>query len=129
MTFQWALSESASPIKHCYNLSYFILSHPGPDRPAAGGREAGEAVGGEDAAQHDQEPRRGPPGGGREPAGQALGQLLHAGRRAAEVVRGRLRAAREVQHVLPDRDQLDGRTGECVRLSAPAGWPNWILRR
>ena len=52
---------------------------PGPDRPAAGGREARAAVGGEDAAQHDQEPRRGPAGGGREPAGQALGQLLHAG--------------------------------------------------
>ena len=67
----------------------------GSDRPAASGREARAPVGGEDAAQHDQEPRRRPPRGGREPAGQALGQLLHAGRRETQVLRGRLRAARK----------------------------------
>ena len=38
-----------------------------------------------------------------------MGQLLHAGCGEAAVLRGRLRAAGEVQHELHHRDQLDGR--------------------
>ena len=87
----------------------FAVFPPGIDRPTSGGCDACSAVGREDQAQRDQEPRRGQARGGCQQDDQAMGQLLHAGRGATALLRGCLRAAGEVQHVLPDRDQLDGR--------------------
>jgi len=48
-------------------------------------------------------------------------KIIHLGCRETEVLRGRLRAVGEVQHVVPERDQLDGRARLKVEELGGAG--------
>ncbi len=48
-------------------------------------------------------------------------EIINSGCRETEVLRGRLRAVGEVQHVLPERNQLDGRARLKVEELGGAG--------
>ena len=63
-----------------WSFTYISVFFAAPDRSAVRRRENGPPRCREDEAEPDQEPRCRPPGGGRQPAQETMGVLLHAGK-------------------------------------------------